>query len=554
MALTLALVAGPMNFGAQAQPAPSSADLLNEAFESAQRAMSGAAASALAQLGARFAVGSDDLARIVRQRQDLIESWRKADRLLVQSLASPAGFANLDALRADVNRLQDAITASDKEIAERFPAYSDLASPKPVAIGATQKLLDADEGLVLILVGKKESFTFGVTRERSEAHRVPIGYFDLLPRIKALRKGLNPSSPAVMRSGMRSFGETVVESGETNRLAFERQIAYQLYRDFLAPLDPMMAAKKRLFFVLESPFDSLPLALLVTQPPEGSDTDPAALRATSWLLKRQALVVLPSVGSLKALRANTAIARAPEPFRGYGAPLIGTGSTRVAAVTRSTGTSASVYKGGRIDVEAVRSLAELPKTAGELARLATALGAPPDAVRIGAAATVPAIKADDLSRFRVIAFATHGLLAGELSGLAEPALVFTPPQKPADDDYGLLTASDAAKLRLAADWVILSACNTAAGDGTPGADGLSGLARAFFYAGAKSLLVSHWPVRDDAAARITTETFSALAKNPSTGKADAFRNSVLALLSDASDPTFAHPAIWAPFIVVGEGR
>jgi CHAT domain-containing protein len=553
--MAFALAAVLLNCGAAAEPAPNSADLLNEAFENAQRAMSGAAASALAQLGARFAVGSDDLARIVRQRQDLIESWRKADRLLVQSLASPSGFSNLEELRGNVGRLQDAVATSDKEIAERFPAYSDLASPKPITIGATQKLLDADEGLVLILVGKKESFTFGVTRERSEAHRIPVGYFDLLPRVKALRQGLNPASPAVMRSGMRSFGETVVESGETNRLVFERSIAYQLYRDFLAPLDSMMAAKKRLFFVLESPFDSLPLALLVTEPPQGADTDPAALRATSWLLKRQALAVLPSVGSLKALRANAALTRAREPFRGYGAPLIGSPSARVAAIaTRSAGTSASVYKGGRIDVEAVRSLAELPKTAGELARLATALGAPPDAVRIGAAATVPAIKADDLSRFRVLAFATHGLLAGELSGLAEPALVFTPPANPTDDDYGLLTASDAAKLRLAADWVILSACNTAAGDGTPGADGLSGLARAFFYAGAKSLLVSHWPVRDDAAARITTETFAALAKSPSIGKADAFRNSVLALLNDTSDPTFAHPAIWAPFIVVGEGR
>jgi CHAT domain-containing protein len=107
---------------------------------------------------------------------------------------------------------------------------------------------------------------------------------------------------------------------------------------------------------------------------------------------------------------------------------------------------------------------------------------------------------------------------------------------------------------LGADQVILSACNTASGDGTPGASGLSGLARAFFYAGAKTLLVSHWPVRDDAAARLTSQTFVALSRDSTLGKADAFRQSVLALLADESDPALAHPAIWAPFVVVGEGR
>ena len=87
----------------------------------------------------------------------------------------------------------------------------------------------------------------------------------------------------------------------------------------------------------------------------------------------------------------------------------------------------------------------------------------------------------------------------------------------------------------------------------PGAEGLSGLARAFFYAGARSLLVSHWPVRDDAAARITTGTFRRIAENPALARADAFRLSVIELMEDTNDPTFAHPAVWAPFVVVGEG-
>ena len=253
--------------------------------------------------------------------------------------------------------------------------------------------------------------------------------------------------------------------------------------------------------------------------------------------------------------ARATAPRAPEPFRGYGAPVIGqqAGKANVQVATRSAGAPASVYRGGRVDVEAVRALSALPQTEGELQQLAAALGAPPSSVRTGAAATVAAVKSDDLSRYRVLAFATHGLLAGELAGLSEPALVFTPPASESADDNGLLTSSDAAKLNLSADWVILSACNTAAGDGMPGAEGLSGLARAFFYAGARSLLVSHWPVRDDAAARITTDTFRRLADNPALARADAFRLAVLDLMADASDPTFAHPAVWAPFVIVGEG-
>src|SRR6185369_2315348 len=120
----------------------------------------------------------------------------------------------------------------------------------------------------------------------------------------------------------------------------------------------------------------------------------------------------------------------------------------------------------------------------------------------------------DLASANVIALATHGLMAGELAGNAEPGLIFTPPAVPAADNDGYLSASEIAGLRFSADWVILSACNTAAGDGKAGAPGLSGLARAFFYAGAGSLLASHWPVRDDVAARLTVRSIEVRRDNP----------------------------------------
>lgn len=135
----------------------------------------------------------------------------------------------------------------------------------------------------------------------------------------------------------------------------------------------------------------------------------------------------------------------------------------------------------------------------------------------------------------------------------EPALVLTPPDSPLrSDDDGLLMASEVAELKLNADWIVLSACNTAAG-GRLGSEALSGLARAFLYAGARALLVSHWPVYSDAAVRLTTAAFASLDRNPKAGRAEALRSAMVELMNDASEIDNSHPAVWAPFVVVGEG-
>ena len=122
-----------------------------------------------------------------------------------------------------------------------------------------------------------------------------------------------------------------------------------------------------------------------------------------------------------------------------------------------------------------------------------------------------------------------------------------PPEKPTPEDDGLLTASEIAGLTIDADWVVLSACNTAAGDKV-GADALSGLARAFFFAGARALLVSHWSVYSQAAVELTTRTFGNLKQKPQIGRAEAFREAMLSLIAEGRPPSY-----WAPFVVVGEG-
>ena len=176
-------------------------------------------------------------------------------------------------------------------------------------------------------------------------------------------------------------------------------------------------------------------------------------------------------------------------------------------------------------------------------------------IYLGARATEREVKrlsrTGELAKYRIVHFATHGALAGQVSGNAEPGLLLTPPAEPSEEDDGYLTASEIAALKLDADWVILSACNTAAG-GAQGAEALSGLARAFIYAQARALLVSHWAVNSDATVKLITGAMSRLAADKTIGRAEAMRQSMLALISNGKAQE-AHPAYWGPFVVVGEG-
>jgi CHAT domain-containing protein len=165
------------------------------------------------------------------------------------------------------------------------------------------------------------------------------------------------------------------------------------------------------------------------------------------------------------------------------------------------------------------------------------------------------VKQSKLDDYRVVYFATHGLVAGDLQGFtkakAEPALVFTFPEQPSDLHDGLLQASEVAELNLNADWVVLSACNTASSDGV-GAEPLSGLARAFLYAGGRSLVVSYWDVSDDATAKLMSNLFEISKDRPGLSHGEMMRQATLSLLDAATSDEEAQPRVWAPFVVVGE--
>jgi len=202
-------------------------------------------------------------------------------------------------------------------------------------------------------------------------------------------------------------------------------------------------------------------------------------------------------------------------------------------------------------IQELRLQAPLPETADELCAVASHLKVAPEDVLLGQRATETAIKRLNsegrLSQYRVLHFATHGTLGGEIGGVEQAGLLLTPPETGSQDDDGYLSADEVVALKLDADWVVLSACNTAGASRS-----YAELPQAFFYAGARALLASHWAVASEATVKLVTMTIEGASTTPRIGRAEALRQAMLSMI-DNGGLYETHPAYWAPFVVIGEG-
>jgi CHAT domain-containing protein len=317
---------------------------------------------------------------------------------------------------------------------------------------------------------------------------------------KPPRDGEAPCSPADEDKSIRCF---------------DTASAYELYKTLFGRVEDLIK-DKHLLIVPSSSLTQLPFYVLVTEKPEPSASSTTNYGDIKWLVDRQSVAILPSVGSLAVLRRM----RPTEAHRaliGFGDPLLDgqpddpiealrANEARARQSCDAVGKSGlfgwaglqnlpligSLFRGRFADVDLLRRQMPLPETADELCAVARRLGAPDRDILLGRRMTEAAIKSlsaeGRLRDYRILHFATHGLVAGDLR-VAEPALLFSPPASASEIDDGLLTASEIAQLELDADWVVMSACNTAAG-ASNGAQALSGLARAFFYAGARAVGVA----------------------------------------------------------------
>jgi CHAT domain-containing protein/Tfp pilus assembly protein PilF len=518
-----------------------------------QLASRSSAAAALNNLAVRLASGSDRLAELVRRDQDLTAEADALDKAIVAAVAKESSRRDAAAeqrIRQRLVAIGGERDALQKLFAAEFPDYAALSNPLPMTAKETRALLSNDEALVLMFPGEAELFVLALTRERFEWRSVPIDAAALQQKVAAFRRGLDVEAP------------DKAAAATSKPELFDLAVAHELYGALLGPVETLIKDKRHLLVVPSGVLTAVPFQLLVTEKPAVAvPADLSGYRDAAWLLKRHAVSVVPSVASLKALRAFAQKAQATKPMIGFGDPIFGpetpAGGTRATKVAAKTRSYTDFWQGAGIDrAKIAQALPRLEDTADELQAVAQKLGVAAGDIHLRAAATETLIKRTSqenrLVDYRIVYFATHGLVAGDVKGLAEPSLALAMPRQPTELDDGLLTASEIAQLKLNADWVVLSACNTIAGD-KPGAEALSGLARAFFYAGARALLVSHWAVDSAATTRLTTATFEILQSDPKTGRAEALRCAMLDIMNDTSNPRNAYPAFWAPFVVVGEG-
>jgi CHAT domain-containing protein len=440
---------------------------------------------------------------LLRERQDAAQALQTLlDRQLrLAGLgAAPERLAALEAERAAAAQRFEAAAAA---LAAAAPDLAQGEAAERLTLTEAQALLAPDEAVLMVAPGPQGLVVIAATA--TDAAIVRHGSSRRAAElVRALRKGLEQPS------------------------GFDHALSAEL-RALVLPeaITRVIGQRERLLISAGGVFSSLPFAVLAEGTPE----------RPRWLIADHALITLPALANLRQERQPDA----PPRLRGYlalGAPLLS--PERPVQLAAATPPFRSTENARRL-----ADLPPLPAAAGELAALGAALGARESRVLTGTEATEAALIGADLTQVDVLALSTHGLVAGELDGLDEPALVLTPSGS-ADGD-GLLTMDEIMDLRLAGAWVVLSACNTAAGSGADGS-GLAGLARAFLHAGASNLLVSHWAVRDDVAARLSTATLARYAKGGD--PAAALRRAMLSMAS-GKDAGLRDPALWAPFVYVG---
>ncbi|MBK8755308.1 MAG: CHAT domain-containing protein [Candidatus Competibacteraceae bacterium] len=504
--------------------------LLDEAFAVSQLGQTPAAGRAVTQVAARLAETDPAVRETARALQDALKARQDAQYELGLEQSKPflaRDASREEALKAKLRTAAVEYQRQEQQLQARFPRYGRLITPTPLSVAEVAKLLRPSEALLRVLPGEKETWVFLIKADgtvRGAAVQLPAR--QLTAEVGRLRAGVDASSGKLPD--------------------FDLALAHQLYQQLLGSLEPALVGVDHLIVVPAGALLSLPPALLVRQAP----AEPGNNRQAAWLVRDMALSLLPSVVALEQFRQVAGSSQARLPFIGFGDPEFSDQS----GVLHGSGTVAGVdqlVQDCQLNAKALGQLPRLPETATELRTLARTLGANPgQAVVLGRQATVATVEASKLQNYRIIAFATHALLPGELDCLTEPALALTPGTGANGADYGLLGASAIARLKLDAEWVLLSACNTAgAGGGRLRGEGLSGLATAFFYAGTRALLASHWYVVSEPTVFLTTHTFDAYQKSPSMGRAEALRRAQLALLEQ---PNMAHPVFWAAFTLIGE--
>jgi len=485
-----------------------------EMFAAGQLVRSTRTQQSIALASARVSASDRGAGRLIRELQDARRSRDLASEALARARTDPATLApQLPAQEERVRTLDAAVGDLERQVQAAAPRYHQILD-SPTSAEAALRALRPGEALVQILVGPSRSLVFFADTAGIEAYAVDLGERDAERRVALLRAPFDQ-----------------VAGG-----AYDVGAAHALFRTLFAPVAGRLAGARHLVVVPSGPLLGLPFGALVEAPPE--PVMAGDYSRVAWLAKARAVTLAPSVQAFAGLRDDARASRATK-------PLIGFGDFVPERDPKATMAALGLPETCRPQVEAMAAMPRLPATAAELEAVRTALRAPAAGLHLRQEFSEATVRAASLRDYRIVYFATHALLPHDFDCWSEPMLIASA----AAGDDGLLRASEVAELDLDADLVVLSACNTAAPGGGSGAESLSGLARAFFYAGARSLLVTHWRIPDEPTRTLMTRLFTDLAAENLT-TAEALRRAQTALIEA---PASSHPLNWAAFSLVGDG-
>ncbi len=536
-------------------------------WQTVQKAVSGSAL--------RSAAGTPELGAKIKTLQDNEDELQAVYKNLIAQRSAPPDKqlpSVIAAMEKRIEAIQKEQAQALVDIRRQFPKYDALVNPRPADLATARQALLPGEALLSIYVTDAGTYVWAAGSgpdSTLQFHFSPKPRAWLAEQVKRLRDAVD------LTTGI-----------SPDRMKFDVDAAHAIYQEFLAPVEGAWAQGDTLLVVANDALGQVPFSMLVTNEAPGKAETGLPLshyRQTPWLLRKAAISYLPSVSALVTLRSVASSKAQRSPFIGFGDPDFGKHASAAAAVSRGTrnlkvsqapkfdelkhgidsgdadnsaSTAAQVAAAAVVEAP---ELAALPDTRDEIMAIATALSA--DLAKdtfFGAQATPQSVISANLKSRRIVAFATHGLVAGDLPGLDQPALALSP--TPGQDIYsGLLKLDEVLKLSMDADLVVLSACNTAASDGS-GSEAVSGLVRGFFYAGSRSVLATHWPVETVSARQLVTHLFERYSKVEGLSRAKSLQRAMLEVLDKevAKDGrgsainTYAHPAFWAPYALYGD--
>jgi CHAT domain-containing protein len=508
-------------------------ELYAEMFEASQMTQSSLTAQYIAKAAARLAAGDQKVSGALRQLQQIDLELKQlfADRdAAAQQKDGDADAADklkkADAAIADaLGRRAEAESAAQAAA----PAYGQLLQTG-TAVKTVQDLLRPNEALIAYFAGTERSYGF-VVRQSS------VGAFDVpLTRRRTVE----------LVTGLRTSAQLDISGPDVKVPVFDLSGANTLYADLLKPAEPLLKDTDRLIIAPSTPLLSLPFEMLVTAP--GITVDNGDYSKVPFLIRHYEVSYVPAVQTFVDLRHIKSASQADRPFLGFGDFRPSTHDQLAASFPPDR---------CKTDLDGVASLGALPGTRDEILSVGRLLDVRPDEMILGADFTKDRFLSYDLRHYRILHLATHALLPSELHCRTEPSILMSNPPQAQDASAAFLGVDEVLKLQLDADLVILSACNTAGPSGSGAGESLSGLARAFFFAGTRGLLVTHWSVEDNSAKLIVTHTMASFAGGvPRADTSTALRAAKLEMLDGDNGrygKLFTHPFAWAPFVLIGDG-